>query len=288
MLLCECGADLVGERQLLDYNQPFEAQRNHYVSRYLRWAELRRGSTILLGTVLTDPSSEAVMRWMIRLPQGLRTASPMRSRHLGCVTHIRTMKIREGQADTASSADEKLHASFSSFGLRSPTLVELPYSCASPMAHVSRSLALNCPAGSLSTGEREQCGLPPDPSQPKPPTRGALLLLPAYVVTDRLFFDARVLSRDVHNVLVGLCCSYLVRRYPDPHTAETLGRLYERTLGAVLTRGFADSAINCIQKHIPELATQRKKLGALWRPIVLMHASRRKGESRIAWLRVKR
>lgn len=236
MLLCECGSDGIKEQHLLDYHQPFEEERNHYVGRYLRWAELRRRSTVLFGTVLTDSSSEAVLRWLIRLPKGLSRVSDTHLIHLGCAIHTRTMALSKGEADSALGGDEKLRASLASFGLRTPTFVELPLSCADPMAQVSRSLALSCPSGSLSMGERKQFGLPPEPDQPKRSSRAALLLLPAYVVTGRLFFDARVLSREVHNVLVDICRSYLARRYPDPHTEDMARRLYERTLGLVLRK----------------------------------------------------
>ena len=285
ILLCDCGSEPIDQDRLLEYHHPFELDRNQYIDRYLKWANTRRQSAILIGSVYTDHQSTTALKWLVQLPRRLTAGGVADQIDANSHLHTQNIIVDSKHQQSNPTPQDLLSAPFATLCDQTPTMVELPLSCANPMKNAGRSLALRCPVGSLSPGERKKFGLVPEQSTVAKASRTELMLLPAFVVTDRLFFDARVLSRDVYGALADLCRSYLARRYPNDTFARLTEQLYERIFAAVLTRGYADSAAACVRKHVPEHVSASQRSPRQWRPVILVHSSSHKSRGRIVWIR---
>lgn len=284
ILLCQCGGDAIDLDRLLEHRHPFRSRRNHFVARYLQWAQAGRKHCTLFGSNTYDPESLSALRRLIILPPAIsfraQGARPIES----CVTHTQMVRIKPRQLPRVSAGAEKFRACIESFWTSDPTMVELPSPTTESMAAVTRSWVRRCPPGVLSRAEGNRLGMSADLANPSQHPRISLVLLPACSVGGRTFFDGRSLAREVYQLLSDLCGAHLTKRI-DESTSSVDRELITRTLTLVMARGYSDALSKCLSRYVPTLLTSKKCSNSSWRPMALTRISVRKANARILWLR---
>lgn len=105
----------------------------------------------------------------------------------------------------------------------------------------------------------------------------SVILLAAYRVKDRVFFDGRILPKSVQGMLQEICLA--LAKQPDDHSrVDGYLRAYER----ILSRGYAGAAHHTLSKLA---APSSRMTVASWSPVAVIR--RRKAASKlvILWLR---
>lgn len=268
-LVCVCGMDFVDDRQLLQEPAKLINARTRHVGRYLKWARESRSQRDVFGLEQDLPLWEdaAMELFKTKLPWRHPSAT---------VTEVLTRRSTvQHQAKITEKAEQaNLIRIASDTGRAKDLFLELPISFELPMKRASRCVASKFPASSFSERERICLGIDGTSEYEEWQPRPSVVLLRAYSVKDKLYFDGRILSRPVQAILQQICLT--MAQHTDSERLDD----YMRAYGRVLFRGYATAAHHALAKiespHTPPSAVackpvvfvrrrwQRSRLDFLW------------------------
>lgn len=270
-LICACGYDHVDRKQLVSDAANQFRQRQAHLARYLSWARASRDCRDLFGCEDAPDLIEACAQLFV--PRGARwhkelhprTTPLVRRSILGNPSGARHAEFPVGFSRLASSIAEC-----------GEFFLELPCELSRPMARVTSSITSLFPSDDFSLRERSVLGVQ-DISRPKrTSSRTSVLLLPAYCVQGRMFFDGRVLPRSVQATLREIAGTAMRR-------GEDLAKLaaYSRAFSRVLCRGYAASAYRALSSVEYSSCTRPPAPG---RPVVIVRHNTTSSSITLAWL----
>ncbi|KAF1709759.1 hypothetical protein CSC70_08650 [Pseudoxanthomonas kalamensis DSM 18571] len=272
-LLCECGHDPVSAEAMLHEPGELIERRRTSLTRYMVWALASRARRDVFG-LRDDPRAWDVLGTRLL---GTRLAwhesgTPNRKvlARTSTVHHPAPLPSGECHEDLARIASETSQAK--------DFFLELPVSVEKSMRRVSASIASKFPPDTFTERERVFLGITtgsatPAERQPRP----SVILLAAYRVKDRLFFDGRILSKSVQAVLQEICLA-LAEQPGDQSRIGGYLRAYER----ILSRGYAGAAYHALSKLA---SPSSPSTAAFWRPVVMVRRRKQTSRLTILWLR---
>lgn len=272
-LICQCGHDPVNSKLLL--REPDEAinNRRRLVKRYLNWARSSRARRSVFGLQQDWAPLEGVSAMLLGGHQPWHQVLPP-----GDEVMARHSTIRHDRSRTLDIEDhDDLVRIAVATGRAKDLFMELPMSFEAPMKCVSASIASKLPPGSFSERERIWLGVSGVSELGDWRPRASVILLAAYRVHDKLFFDGRVLSRPVQAALQEICLA-MAQRPDDQKYVEGCVRAFQR----ILLRGYASAAHYALAKledpGKPDDATA-------WRPVAMIRRRNTKSTLALLWLK---
>lgn len=270
-LLCECGHDPVSPEAMLHESGELIERRRTSLKRYMDWALASRARRDVFG-FQDDPRAWDVVGTRLlgtRLPwhEQRKTSHKVLARASTVHHPVPDANCREDLVRIASETSQA-----------KDFFVELPTSVEKSMRRVSASIASKFPPDAFSERERAFLGITtgsPIPGERKP--RPSVILLAAYRVKDRVFFDGRILPKSVQLVLQAICLA-LAKQCDDRNRIDGHLRAYER----ILSRGYAGAAYHALSKLV---SPNSPVTAAFWRPVAMIRRRRRTSKLTVLWLR---
>ncbi|MBB1059275.1 hypothetical protein [Marilutibacter spongiae] len=158
--------------------------------------------------------------------------------------------------------------------------IELPASIAKSMRSVSSAVASRFPENAFSARERVLLGLEQHSGAATERARMSIVLLPAFTVTTRAFFDGRILSMKAQMIIRDLSVA-ICREDCEPERKYGLLVALER----IVCRAYAEAANISLTRVVSRANPTPSR--RLWTPAVIVRYKREKTFLRFMWMREK-
>lgn len=270
ILLCSCGFDPVDLKEILHESPDQIAKRVAMIRRYLKWAEKSRGSRDAFGFEgspffwdHTESSGNDRKPWW-------KPGAPAVS-----------LLVRHTVASfQASCVDGELTRIARDISDTKEFFIELPTSIASSMRSVSSAVASQFPEDAFSARERVLLGLEQHSGAATERARMPIVLLPAFTVTTRAFFDGRILSMKAQMIIREIS-EAICREDCEPERMYGLLVALER----IVCRAYAEATNISLTRVVSR--SNPSPIGKLWSPAVIVRYKREKTFLRFLWMREK-
>lgn len=271
-LLCECGHDPVSAEMVLHEPGEVIERRRTSLKRYMNWALASRARRDVFG-LRDDPRG-----WDVMGTRLLGTRIPWHDQ--GKTSHkvlARTTTVHHPIPPPDANYRGELARIASEAGQTKDFFLELPASVEKSMRRVSASIASKFPSDAFTERERACLGItgPSAPAEGQP--RPSVILLVAYRIKDRVFFDGRILPKAVQEVLQEIFLA-LAKQSDDASHVEGYLRAYER----ILSRGYAGAAYHVLSKLV---SPSNPVTAAFWRPVAMIRRRKRTSKLTVLWVR---
>lgn len=273
-LLCDCGHDPICPDVILHETGQLIERRRLSLKRYMYWACASRKRRDIFG--LDDDLTEwdvlgmrlPGMRQPWHKPRATRQTFIAKDSNVRHCAPLSSIKQRDDLARIALGTAQTRDF-----------FLEIPLSVEKALQRVSASIASTFPADAFTERERACLGIPGSTSSADRHSRMAIVLLAAYRVGDRAFFDGRILPRPVQIVLQQICIA-LANVRNEPTRVDGYLAAYER----ILSRGYAGAAHHILTKLV---SPGGRSTAAFWRPVAMIRRRKLKSRLTIVWLRVR-
>lgn len=269
--ICSCGRDHVQPSLLLSDPEGKDGAREFHVRRYLAWADASRLRRDLFGCEEDSRVTEATC-WLF-VPRGAAwhggnegSSGPL----------VRSSVVRYPCTLGQSLSSETLAGLAPAIADAPEFFLELPQEMGNALQRITFSIASQFPPGDFSERERRLLGMSTSDDSPRRFSRVNVILLVAYAVHGRLFFDGRVLSRSAQATLREIA-EAISRRTGDASRLAT----YYRAFSRILFRAYARAAFQVLSEVEYSAC---KRAPAPLRPIALTRCRLRCSDVKLLWI----
>ncbi len=269
--ICSCGRDHVHPPLLLSDPEGKSGAREFQIRRYLAWADASRSRRELFGCEDDPRVIEATSGLFVPRGAAWHEGTHGSSRLLfrsSTVKHPATLEQRLSSDALAGLAPTIAHTP--------EFFLELPREMEGALQRITFSIASKFPPGDFSERERRLLGMPTTDESPRQFSRATVILLAAYAVHGRLFFDGRVLSRSARATLQEIAGAISMRAGDTSRLAA-----YYRAFSRILFRAYARAAFQVLCE-VEYSACKRPP--PILRPIALTRSRMRRSDVRLLWI----
>lgn len=269
--VCSCGLDHVHPSLLLSDPEGQSGARAFQVRRYLAWAEASRSHRDLFGCEDDPRLIEASTRLLT--PRGAAWHAPARTTSK---LLLRSSVVNHLPASAQCLSSTALAGLAPAIADTAEFFLELPREMEAPLERITFSIASKFPPGDFSERERRLLGMSTIDESPRQFSRVNVILLAAYVIHGRLFFDGRVLSRSAQATLREIARAISMRATDTSQVAT-----YYRAFSRILCRAYARAAFQVLSEV--EYSACKRPPPPL-RPIVLTRGRLQRSDVKILWV----
>jgi len=269
--ICSCGRDHVQPSLLLSDPDGKDGAREFHVRRYLAWADASRSRRDLFGCEGDTRVTEATSGLFVPRGAAWHGGTEGSSGQL-----FRSSVVKHPCTPRQSLSSEALAGLAPAIAGDAEFFLELPQEMGNALERITFSIASKFPPGEFSERERRLLGMSTTDDSPRRFSRVNVILLAAYAVHGRLFFDGRVLPRSAQATLREIAEAI------SRHTGEG-SRLaaYHRAFSRILFRAYARAAFQALSEV--EYSACKRPPPPL-RPIALTRSRLRCSDVKLLWI----
>lgn len=273
-LVCSCGRDHVQTPILLSDPDGQSGLRQSQLRRYLAWAYASRSRRDIFGCEHDPRVVEASSRLFV--PRG----APWNAETHGPSSALfRSSMVKHPSTSAQCLSSDGLAAMTAlapAIACTAEFFLELPQEMEATLERVTFSIASKFPPGDFSERERRLLGMPKTDESPRRFSRVSVILLAAYAVHGRLFFDGRVLSRPAQAILREIAGAISMRSRDSTRLAA-----FYRAFSRILSRAYERAAFQVLSEV--EYSACRRPPPPL-RPIALTRSRLHRTDVKLLWI----